>query len=312
MVFVKSSRSRAMDERAPDAHVGKRRELALVQRHVLVGVPGRPMNDDRGQPGELALLVPRHQRHDVHLAALQLVDARVGVRDELEHQPADTGRLVAAPVVGHALEQDVFASLPLRHPIRPGAERAAVVVLRPIDIAPLEQMLRQRAADELDVVRRVHLFVVDDRCQRVRCVHRADAVEPVGAFGVVVGTVDRVDRELHVGGREGMAVVPRHAGTERPRDVHAAIRTEPDASVLERRDVGREQRHHVHPLVGRRQALDDAGLDVFEDVRAEAIERVGFTVVADDEQIVGGWCSAIASGARDMADVTVTRPRRQA
>ena len=192
-----------VDQRAPDAHVGKRRKVALVQRHVLVGVAGRLVHDDRGQTGELAVLVPRHQRDDVHLAALQLVDARVRVRDELEHQPADTGQPVAAPVVRHALEQDVFASFPLRDAIRPGAERTAVVVLRAIDVAPLEQMARQRAADELDVVRRVDLLVVDDRGQRIRCVDRADAIEPVGAFGVVVGTVDRVDGELDVGGREG-------------------------------------------------------------------------------------------------------------
>ena len=78
----------------------------------------------------------------------------------------------------------------------PGAERVAVVVLRAIDVASLEHVLRQRAADELDVVRRVDLLVVHDRRQRIRRVDRGDAIEAVGALGVVVRTVDRVDGEL--------------------------------------------------------------------------------------------------------------------
>ncbi len=53
-----------------------------------------------------------------------------------------------------------------------------------------------------------------------------------------------------------------------------------DAAVLERRDLGRQQRHDLHLLVGGHEAFDDAGLDVFEDVRAEAVERVGLAVVA--------------------------------
>src|SRR5262249_12202777 len=36
-----------------------------------------------------------------------------------------------------------------------------------------------------------------------------------------------------------------------------------------------------------RQPFDHAGLDIFEDVSAEAVERVGLAVVADDQQIVG-------------------------
>ena len=36
-----------VDQRAPHPHVGERRELPLVQRHVLVGVAGRPVDDDR-------------------------------------------------------------------------------------------------------------------------------------------------------------------------------------------------------------------------------------------------------------------------
>ena len=84
----------------------------------------------------------------------------------------------------------------------------------------------------------------------------------------------------------GVAVVPRHAGPQLPGDVHAAVAAQPDAAVLERRHLAREQRHHAHLLVGRRQPFDDAGLDVFEDVGAEAVERVGLAVVADDQQIV--------------------------
>ena len=173
-------------QRAPHAHFGKWRKLPLVQRHMLVGVPARLVDDDRLQAGDLAVLVPRHRRDHVHFAAFQLVDPRVGVRDELEHQPADPRVLVAAPVVRHPLEQDVFPGSPLGDAVGSGAERTAVVVLRAIDVTALEPVPGQEAADELDVVRRVDLPVMDDRRQRIRRVDRADAVEAVGALGVVV------------------------------------------------------------------------------------------------------------------------------
>ena len=101
------------------------------------------------------------------------------------------------------------------------------------------------------------------------------------------------------------AVVPRHAGPQLPGDVHAAVRAQHDAAVLERRHLACEQRHDVHLLVGRRQSFDDAGLDVFEDVRAEAIERVGLAVVADDQQIVGRRRTVPAAAATRAS----TRPR---
>ena len=64
----------------------------------------------------------------MHFAALQLIDPRVRVRDEREHQPANARILIAAPVVRHSLEQDVLAAFPFGHPIGPRPERAAIVV----------------------------------------------------------------------------------------------------------------------------------------------------------------------------------------
>src|SRR5207302_3557834 len=114
----------------PDAHIGERRDRALVQRDVLVRVAGRLMDGQPRNRGDLAVLVPRHERDDVNLAALQLIDPRVGVRDELEQQLPDPRELVAAPVVRHALETNVFAGLPFGDAVWPGAKRTTVVVLR--------------------------------------------------------------------------------------------------------------------------------------------------------------------------------------
>ena len=58
-------------ERAAHAHVGKRRHLPLVERHVLVGVSRRAVDDQAGHAGELAMLVPGHRRHEVHLAGFR-------------------------------------------------------------------------------------------------------------------------------------------------------------------------------------------------------------------------------------------------
>ena len=76
-----------------------------------------------------------------------------------------------------------------------------------------------------------------------------------------------------------------------------------------------QQRHDVHLLVGDRQPLDDAGLDVFEDVRAEAVQRVGLAVVADDQQFVRRRRrrpAARAHAERRPRDRSRRRPRRLA
>ena len=80
--------------------------------------------------------------------------------------------------------------------------------------------------------------------------------------------------------------MPPDARTEPPGDVHAAVGAQADAAVVERRHLAREERPDVHLLVGDREPFDHRRLDVFEDVRAEAVQRVGLAVVADDEQIV--------------------------
>ena len=229
------------------------------------------------------MLVPGEHHHHVHFAALQLIDAGVGVGDELEEQRLDGRHPGATPVVRHRFEPDVFAALPLGDAIRPGAERRAIVIVGAVDVAAFEHVLWQCAADELQRVRRVNLPVVQHRGQRVGRVDAADSVEAVGAFGVVGRAVDRLDRELHVGRGMRRAVVPLHVGTQPPRHVHAAVLTQHDTAVLDRRHGRGQQRHDRHRLIGRDQSLHHAGLDVLENVRTEAIERVGLAVVAHDQ-----------------------------
>jgi hypothetical protein len=57
-------------------------------------------------------------------------------------------------------------------------------------------------------------------------------------------------------------------------------------AVLERRNLDGENRNDVHLLVRRDEPLDDARLDVLENVRRVAIHRVRLAVVAHDEQVV--------------------------
>jgi hypothetical protein len=80
--------------------------------------------------------------------------------------------------------------------------------------------------------------------------------------------------------------MPGNVRPQLPGDIHAAILAEHDTAVFERRHRRRKQRNDIHFLVGRGQPLDNAGLDVFEDVRAEAVQRIRFAVVADNQQLV--------------------------
>ena len=147
-----------VEQRAPHAHVGKRRHLPLVQRHVLVGVAGRLVDDDRRHRREISRNLSHGTSATTCTSPLFSWLMRVLVLATNRNISRRMCRILgAAPVVGHALEQDVFAGLPLRDAIGAGAERIAVVVLRAIDVAPLEHVLRQHAADELHVVRRVDL-----------------------------------------------------------------------------------------------------------------------------------------------------------
>jgi hypothetical protein len=115
----------------------------------------------------LAKLVPRHQCDDVDLASLELVDSGVGVGDEPKKQAADLRILVTSPVMGNPLEHDELAGLPVRNFVRPGSQRIAVVVLRAVDVAALEDMFWQRAANELNIVGRVDFLVVHHGGQRI-------------------------------------------------------------------------------------------------------------------------------------------------
>ena len=153
---------------------------------------------------------------------------------------------------------------------------------------PCSTCLRQASAHELQRVGRVDFPVVDDRGQRIGRLDRRDAVEAVGALGVVGRVVDRVDRELDVGRRERLAVVPRDVRANPPRHVHPPSGRRRHAAVLERRHLATRAAARFHLLVGDRQSLDHGRLDVLEDVRAEAVEGVGLAVVADDQQIVRG------------------------
>ena len=252
---------------------------------------------------QLAVLVPRHCRHHMHLAGLELIDPRVGVRQELEEQARNLRR--AAPVGGHALEQDVLAGLPLDDAIRTGAEERAIVVAGAIDIAPLEQVLGQTTADELQRVGCVDLAVVHDRGQRIGRLHRRDPIEAVRALRVVARVVDRVHGELDIGRGERPAIVPGDVGPQLPGDVHPTIGPQRDTAVLERGYFGREQGLDPHLFVGDRQSLDDGRLDVLEDMRAEAVERVRLAIVADDEEVVG------RAGRRATPRARRRRQRRQ-
>jgi hypothetical protein len=71
-------------EGASHADVGERRKMLFVQCHVLVAVAEHLVQAQVRQRLDLAHFVPRHERDDVHLARLQLVDARRRIRDEAE------------------------------------------------------------------------------------------------------------------------------------------------------------------------------------------------------------------------------------
>jgi hypothetical protein len=77
-----------------------------------------------------------------------------------------------------------------------------------------------------------------------------------------------------------------------PGDVHAAVVAQHHAAIVERRHLGSQQRLNGHVVVGDGQPLDDAGLDVLEDVSAEAVQGVGLAVVTDHQQPVRR-CAAV-------------------
>jgi hypothetical protein len=95
-----------------------------------------------------------------------------------------------------------------------------------------------------------------------------------------------------------MAVVPGDARTQLPRDVHAAVGSQHDLAVLDRRNLGRQNRHDVHALVCGHEPLDHTRLDVLQDMGRVAVHRVGLAIVTNDEQVIRRTRAAGASCAR--------------
>src|SRR6187402_1635201 len=108
-----------MRERPPYDDILERWKAALVERNVFVAISYDLVEAQRRHCAQLPNLVPWHQRHHVHFASLELIDARGGVGQELEQHAVDLRVLGPAPIIGYALEQDVLASLPLGHAIWP-------------------------------------------------------------------------------------------------------------------------------------------------------------------------------------------------
>ena len=132
-------------QRLAHVDVTERGDPALVERDVLVGVARRAVDRDAGNGLDLAVLVPREHRHQVHLAALQLVDAGVGVGDEAEEDLLDLRELrrraSSSGTRSSRMYSPLFHSATRYGPVPSGD---AVVVGGPIDVASLQDVLRQQ------------------------------------------------------------------------------------------------------------------------------------------------------------------------
>ena len=149
-----------------------------------------------------------------------------------------------------------------------------------LEFGPLEGAGADRAEVLLGAFRRLgahavlELRLLDDRCggadegavgERLgdaegdpdgELVERLDRghVGEVGAgVAAALGMHAVVAREHHVGGGEGRAVRPHHAGFQLPGDRGQVGR---DAAVLDRGDLGRQRRHHLAGLVVVGQRLE--------------------------------------------------------
>ena len=167
-------------------------------------------------------------------------------------------------------------------------------------------MLGQCTAHELQLVRRVHLFVVHDGRERVGGIHRSNTVKTINALGLPIALVDGIHRELHIGRGMRYAVVPLHTGAELPRDIHAAIGAHDHATIFRGRNLGGEHGNDLHRLVIGDEAFHHTRLDVFENVRGVAVHRVGLAIVAHDEQLIrragAGCLSSAGSECHDDAE----------
>src|SRR5204862_760151 len=101
----------------------------------------------------------------------------------------------------YLLEKVLLPCIPYDHVIGTRAKWVAIVIVRLVDVATLEQMPGQRPAEKLHLIWGVHFLIVDDSGQRIRRIHRCNAIETIGALRFPVALVDRVDGEFDVGRR---------------------------------------------------------------------------------------------------------------
>ena len=175
---------------------------------------------DGGQLGQGLHVAPgdRGEAADVGLALLHGRGAGGRVGDEAGDDAIEVGppRL---PVVGVAVEPDELAALPLHELEGPGADRRVGVLAR-LDVGALVQVLRQHRRL---VARKRHQQVgrrpgePEDGRVRVRRVDLGDLAE--GRRPARVRLLEHLEHgELHVGAREGLAVVELDALLEREGD----------------------------------------------------------------------------------------------
>jgi hypothetical protein len=158
------------------------------------------------------------------------------------------------------------------------------------------------AAPELVLVGCVDPAIGDDGRELVGSRDRLDEVESLRRFRVVRGVVDRLDGEGDVPGRERLAVVPAHSGSELPGDLEPPVVENAHQAVLGRGHHLREDRNHLHLLVPDGETLGDADHRVFEDVRRKTVEGIGLPVVADDQERVRRRRGLAGSGAGESED----------
>ena len=167
---------------------------------------------DAGQGRQLLGVVVGHgaEACDVRLALLYGGRARRLVVDEAHHDAVEIGQTLA-PVVRVLVETHQLAAPPFDELERSGADRLVGVGVG-LDVALAEHMLGQHRAL---VARKCGQHVgrgvgqLEDSGMLVGCLHCRDIAE--GADAARMRLLQHVhDRELHVGGRERLAVVKLH------------------------------------------------------------------------------------------------------
>ena len=251
----------------------------LAHAHVVEGrrvdahgdrVPGGGLGDDRLQVAvrlEDGHLGERHLVDRVHLTREQRVDARRVVRELDQHELVD--RRLVAPVVRERHELGLLARLEADELPRAGADRLLRVVADRDDVDDVAQDLveeRRRALeDELDgaVVELLALLHVD-------------RAELCGGRGARLGIEQAGDREEHVVGRDGLAVVELETLLEaHGPDVAGLVRNALVAQPVVQLEGAVEPHERLVedlPAGGRRRPVDERG-----------VEAVGRTAAADPD-----------------------------